>query len=56
MKLKVRCMVCNGKGRVDGDFGCPNPTIGDQLTTKTCPGCQGTGMQEVTFDYGVGEG
>jgi hypothetical protein len=47
MSVKIKCPVCDGKGKVPGDFGgagCP------AYTTITCPACSGTGMQEISSD------
>lgn len=46
MSVKICCPVCNGKGKVDSDFGggCPGGS------KKQCPACCGTGMQNVSED------
>jgi len=38
--MNYRCPICNGSGIVEPTFG--GPATG---TCKTCPGCNGTGMQ-----------
>lgn len=50
--VKIRCPVCGGKGRVRIDFG--DPEYEGEATEpwgpaqkKTCPACEGTGLQEV---------
>ena len=47
--VKIRCPVCNGDGRVPESFGNPKGTMYDRKP-KTCPACDGTGIQEVS-DY-----
>ena len=50
--MKVRCPICNGTGGVEPCFGTGyvmSTTDGytSNVCAKQCPGCQGTGMQEV---------
>lgn len=55
---KVKCLVCNGTGAVDPSFGSGIPgskssdgvsrTFISDISTKTCPACNGSGMQIVT--------
>ena len=47
--MKVRCPICNGCGGVEPRFGtgsCDTPTYTHIISSKSCPGCGGTGMQE----------
>jgi hypothetical protein len=63
--MKVRCPICNGTGGVELCFGTGyvmSPTDGctHNICAKQCPGCGGTGMQEISnsFDpasYGYSE-
>jgi len=50
--MKVRCPICNGTGGVEPCFGTGymmSPTDGytSNVCAKQCPGCGGTGMQDV---------
>jgi len=53
--MKVRCPICNGTGGVEPRFGsgsCDTPTYTSTASSKICPGCGGTGMQETYNDPG----
>jgi hypothetical protein len=48
--MNVRCPICQGTGGVEPRFGSGSvlmPTTSSAFTSKKCPGCGGTGMQEV---------
>ena len=47
--MKVRCPICNGTGGVEPQFGtgCVNQYPMSCSSSKICPGCFGSGMQEV---------
>lgn len=47
MSIKVRCPICNGSGKVEGNFG---GSCGRYDEKCACPACCGTGMQEVSDD------
>jgi len=48
--VKVRCLFCNGKGRVpivfDGPMSYYNPHTGESFPHETCPACGGKRYQE----------
>lgn len=39
---RIRCLVCSGRGYVTGGGALPSSAY-----PKLCPGCEGSGMQEV---------
>ena len=41
--MYYRCPVCNGKGKVESEFGGGSP----HGAPFTCPACEGEGMQYV---------
>jgi len=45
--MNVICKICNGKGKVDKDFGCGKCKELDpkEYFYRECPACNGTGMQ-----------
>jgi len=48
--IKIRCPVCFGTGKVSAEFGSgvkTNEYVEDGK--KTCPACDGTGMQEISY-------
>lgn len=50
--VKITCPVCGGKGRVpihhEGAMAYYNPQTGENWPHKPCPGCGGTGMQNMS--------
>lgn len=49
--MKVICKVCNGKGKVNEDFGLGNcERIPGDILHRVCPACNGTGLQEEDRD------
>lgn len=50
--MKYRCPICNGTGAVEPAFGSgwaplPGQSYTSAVSSKVCPGCDGSGMQEV---------
>ena len=47
MSVKIKCPVCDGEGKVHGDFGGADCGRWKKIT---CPACSGTGMQTIGDD------
>ena len=47
--MYYRCPVCNGKGKVESEFGGGSP----HDCPQSCPACEGTGMQFVSESTGI---
>jgi DnaJ-class molecular chaperone len=52
MLLKVRCPICLGTGQEEVGYGVP-PGTTTYSVRKTCRGCGGSGIQEVSYSGSI---